>query len=190
MSPRVVWLMAALVLAAGYALVYEPSERNAAAQSRYAEQLYREARANEAELQRAAEIREAQVRVRADLDRIAGSASTSAVTVLALHLLNEESRRFRIDVRTIEPEHVAVKANGRLERTPVVLGLRGYFRNIVALLSDLSRHDVLIGVDGIDLAAGEGAPGASPLLDGTVHLSIYRLRAEPALEDQHAAANF
>jgi Tfp pilus assembly protein PilO len=183
MSVRAVWLLVAAVVLIGYGTIYQPQEREANAYTRQAEELYAERRADDAELQRAFQISAARRRVDDDLTRLAGAGSQSATTAIALRILESASRRFEVEVRSIEPQPSPPSGRDLLDRTPVTLGLRGRFRNIATLLDDLPRHDVLIGVDGIELMTHH-RDAITPVLDATVHVSIYRLRSE----DRYASA--
>jgi hypothetical protein len=187
MTPRVLWMLVIFVAACGYGLVYQPAERTARESARDAQELYREAVADESVVQRAARLRVVQARLDNDIARLGGEGSSGAVTAAALRVFGDDSRRFDLDVRNIAPVDAGAAPATRdpLIAMPVTLGVRGRFRNLIALLSDLPRHEVLIGVDDVAFTAHEN--NLTPLLDATVHLTIYRLEHVHDTEGPHVA---
>jgi hypothetical protein len=190
MTPRSLWMLVVLIVMTGYALVYQPAERTARESAHEAEELYRQAITEESVVRRAVPLRIVQARVENDIARLAGETSGGAVTAAALGVLSDDARRFAIDVRNITPVDPSATPAPRdaLIAMPVTLGVRGHFRNVIALLSDLPRHNVLIGVDDVALTARGSS--SSPLLDATVHLTIYRLVGGYDREGSHVAGTF
>ncbi len=190
---RVSWLFSTFVLGLGVCGVWWPASQELSARHAHALELYDEANSIDAATRRAFELQQAQQRVATDIAELGGVRSNGAVTAAVLQLLHEESKRQVVQIREVAPEisaHVASAMNGgdlaaghsdALSGSDVAISVRGTFRNIVALVADLPRHDVLIDAHDIQLASTEG-DRKPPVLDVTLHSTIYRLVALPAME--------
>jgi Tfp pilus assembly protein PilO len=190
LTTRVVWLLTIFVAVLGYLVVYAPNERVASGDVRRAQALYQEARGDNEELEEAAAIAAARRRVDADVRYLAGRSSQSAATVDALRILDEDSRRFGISVLSISPQAAQTAPAGPeklLEDVPVSVGIQGRFRDLVAFVSDLPRHEALIAVNGVDLQAHDRS--GAPLLDGSLRLTLYRLHPQVNISDEFASSD-
>ncbi|MEO9170267.1 MAG: hypothetical protein ABI282_10950 [Candidatus Baltobacteraceae bacterium] len=177
-ASRIVMLLAALIVAAGYALAVAPLERAIADRQTHARMLYDEANANDAKVLRAQSLNRVKARVENDLRRLSGERSAGAVTARALRLLEDEGSRFHGDVRSIAPEVSSAEpqpaGQDRLTGIEWNFVVRARFRDIVAMLADISRRDVLLDVRDAELNLNAKDATEEPLLDATVHAIVYR----------------
>jgi Tfp pilus assembly protein PilO len=193
---RIIWMLgAAIFLGVGLGLVWWPTSQTIAAIKSQAKNLYDEANENEADVRHAAELRSLAKRVSADVHLLSGQGSQSAVTAATLSLLNREARVFGVDVRSIVPAPASSPtppAQGQstsissLAGAPVEIDVRGRFRNVLAFVADLPRHNVLIAVSDLSLA-DEGDPSIKPVLSAKLHATVYRYRGIAEEEAQHAS---
>ena len=159
---RTLWMLAALIALAGYGLVVQPAERRVEELQLHARTLYDEANTNEEKIHRSAQLTTVRSRVEADLIRLSGKSSNGATTAAALRLLSTEAKEFGVEMRSMTPDGNSTlpatrsSSNEPLRGDDWNLGMRGAFRNVLAMLSDLPRHDVLIGVRDVDLTAVSG----------------------------------
>lgn len=175
---RTLWLAAALIIAAGYALVVVPGEREVVSTEAHAKVLYDEENIDESKLSRAAELSALRARVQSDLQRLGGNGSASATAAAVLDLLEQEGKRFHTEVRSISPDVQPVDKRshgsvGTLKGSDWDIVIRGGFREILSLLADTPRHDVLLEIRDVDFTA-TGENGGSTTVDATVHTTIYQ----------------
>lgn len=185
---RIVWLASGLALLAGYACVWQPSQRELAAIRGRAHDLYERANANEEIVRRSATLKTIEARVNADLAILGGRASASRVTASALQVLDFESKAYRVEVRALAPDASPGKTESgqaaRLAGQPMTIELRGRFRDLLALMSDLPRHGVLFDVRTAELSAvGRDREPPGPLLRSTIQTTLYRVAASPLEEN-------
>lgn len=188
---RIIWLVTALALVAGYACVWQPSQRDLTSIRARAHDLYERANSNEEVVRRSSRLKTIEARVRADLVALGGRASAARVTASALQVLDFESKAYRVDVRALTPDASAAKAEAagpeRLVGQPMTIELRGRFRDVIALLADVPRHGVLFEIRTAELAAdGRDREAAQPPLRATIQTTLYRIAASP-LEENDAA---
>lgn len=189
-AARVIWWLAGLAfLGVGVGCVWWPASQNISAVRTQSRELYDEANQLDAEIRRAGELRAVGARVLSDVERLGGQRSNGAATAAALELLGAESRRFDVELRSVVPQNVAKPLERAAAHPPellaqneLVLGLRGRFRNVLAFVADLPRHDALIEVRGVTLSAAGASPDGTPALDATVEATLYRLREAPLKE--------
>ena len=192
---RLIWLLgAAVFLGVGVGLVWWPTAQTIAALKSQAKSLYDEANQNEADVRHAAELRSLAVRVSDDVRQLSGQGSQSEVTAATLSLLNREARVFGIDVRSIVPATAtspAPPAQGQntlsssLAGTALEVDVRGRFRDVLAFVADLPRHNVLISVSDVNLTA-EGERPVKPILNAKINAIVFRYRGIAEEEAQHA----
>ncbi len=175
-SIRLTWALVALVIfGAGFGLVWWPFSQSIAAVRSHARELYEEANRNDAITLRASDLRAARARIHADLVTLGGVRSQGAVLSSTLRLLSEEGKRLRVDVRSIAPaQHAGGETHDPLVGTDVAIAVRGSFRNIVDMIADVPRHDVLVEIHDAQLVSADTMQGL-PKLDVTLHATIYRL---------------
>lgn len=183
---RVVWMVsAALFVGGGVGIVWWPSSQTIASMQSQARTLYDQANANDVEVRHAAELRALAKRMADDVRALSGEDSQSATTAAALALLSHESRAFTVDVRSFVPATAATPAPGTsLVGTPVEIDVRGGFRNLLALVSDLPRHNVLIDVNDVSLD-DNGNRSATPVLSAKIHATIFRYHAKTGEEMEY-----
>ncbi len=176
---RSFYLLSCAIVLAGYGLVVQPAERSIREVQIHSQELYDEANANELKIRRSAELELAARRVRSDIASLKGRPDSAIAS--ALQLLNLEARRFNVNVRSVNPDANAAVASPSVDLVQAFawnVSLRGRFRNIVAILADLSKHDVLLEVQDASLAATAQASapapsGSSPVLEVTVRTIVY-----------------
>jgi len=180
MTPRILWLAAAAVLfGLGVGVVWWPSAQDIAQMQAQAKNLYDGANANERVLRQAARMRAARARVAADVRALAGSETPNAATVRAIRLLDRRAKAFGLEIRAVvpalppSPAPAASAQAGSLLGFPVEIDLRGTFRAVLAFTADIPRHDVLVEVRNLDLAAA-GDRARKPVLDARLAVTVYR----------------
>ena len=193
---RVVWWLAGFVFVGiGIGLVWWPASAHIAAVRENAKELYDEANANQADVRRAATLRSARARIAADVGALTGQRSSGAATAAALHVLSARAKHFGVELRSVAPQEVPGAMLGPAARPApdglipidMTVGLRGIFRNVVALLADLPRHQALLAVRDVSLQATDALHAGVPTLDVTVHATLYRVRQKALTEGVHAA---
>lgn len=190
---RITWLIVAFVFGGiGVGCIWWPASQDISQRHARAMELYEEANTLDAAVRRASQLRAAQVRIRSDLADLGGVRSPGAITAALLQLLHEESKRQSVDVRELAPDtNPPASPPSRLPRSSMPNGgvlapqdlsivVRGPFRNIVALVADLPRHDVLVDVRDIQLSSSE-ATRKAPVLNVTLHATVYRLLTLPTV---------
>lgn len=188
---KLAWCAAVLLAISGYGLVIAPGELRVRAAELHAKTLYDEANVDDAKIRRAAELRAIQRRIEGDVRTLSGQRSDGAITATALHMLSDEGRRFHVDLLSVVPDP-PVSVPGAVAETlpsvPWTIGVRGQFRDIVAFLSDVPRHDALVDVRDLELTARPRSESRSPALDVTIHALVYRVPALAFEEKPHVAA--
>ncbi|HTX57048.1 MAG TPA: type 4a pilus biogenesis protein PilO [Candidatus Acidoferrales bacterium] len=183
---RIVWMLAASIFfGVGVGIVWWPTSQTIASYKTQAKSLYDDANQDETEIAHASELRSAARRVEDDVKLLSAQSSAGAVTAATLRLLNGEAHAYGVDVRSIVPAPQASASPGALAGTVVELDVRGRFRNLLAFISDLPRHDVLMEINDVSLA-GTGDRSPKPVLAATIHAAIYRYRGI-GKETQHAS---
>jgi Tfp pilus assembly protein PilO len=196
-AARMIWIAtAAVFLGVGVGVVWWPASQNIAQLKGQAQHLYEQAEENQTDVRHAAQLRAVAKRVVQDVQALSGETSSSAVMATTIKLLGAESSRFKIDVQSIVPEPSSGSqtpmpdrslASEALEGMPIELGLHGSFRQLLALISDLPRHDVLIDVQDVDLLADDDSN--SPLLNAKLHAIVYRYYDVAKTEVQNVSGN-
>ena len=192
---RVVWILtAAVFFGLGLGIVWWPASQTIAAIKAQAKNLYDEANQNEATVQRAVQLRAVAKRVADDVHRLSGQGSPSALTAATLALLNRESRAHGIDVRSIAPAPGSsaspapntAQTDNALAGTAMEIDVRGRFRDLLAFISDLPRHNVLIEVSDINLA-DRGDRSNKPVLGATIYATVFRYQGIAEGDTLHAS---
>jgi Tfp pilus assembly protein PilO len=181
----------AMFLGIGVGVVWWPASQTIAAIKEQAELQYEQANQNEAVVQHAAQLHAVAKRVADDVRQLSGG-SQSAVTAATLTLLNRESHAHTIDIRSIVPAPVAAASaaprppDSTLTGTAIEIDARGGFRDILAFISDLPRHNVLIDVSDINITErGDHSP--KPVLGATIHATVFRYKSIKEGEIEHAS---
>jgi Tfp pilus assembly protein PilO len=200
---RIVWMLTATTFfGLGLGLVWWPTWQTINATKAQAKTLYDEANQNESEIQRAAQLRVMAKRVAEDVHQLSGQGSASAVTAATLTLLNRESRAYGVDVRSIVPAPVSSlspapaspdpetlqAAHNALVGTAMEIDVRANFRDLLAFISDLPRHNVLIDVSDVSLV-DRGDRSAKPVLGAKIQATIYRYQGVAEREDANASGS-
>lgn len=185
---RIVWMFTAVAfVGGGVGLVWWPTSQTIGAVQSQAKTLYDEANSDEVEVRHAVELRAIAKRMGDDVRALSGQGSRSAAMATTLALLNREAHGFKIDVRSVVPTAWAAKPDDRsLVGTPVEIDVRGQFRDLLAFVSDLPRHNVLIDVGDVNLDDDSGH-SLKPILSAKIHATIFRYRDAEGEEMQRAS---
>jgi len=185
MAVRIVWMLTATTfLGGGLGIVWWPTSETITVTQSQAKALYDEANENEAAVRHATQLHALAKRIADDLRALSGQSSQSAAVAATLALLNREARDFKIEVRSIVPTIMATPAAASLSGAPIEIDVRGQFRDLLAFVSDLPRHDVLIDVSDVSLG-DEDQRSLRPTLDARIHATVFRYRgtAEEEIKD-------
>jgi Tfp pilus assembly protein PilO len=187
---RLIWLLAALVLAAGVLLLIKPAEDDLAATSARGDTLLQQALSAEEALKNQARVRALAAHIRQELATVTlrGNASQSVEALLG-------------DVQTVAQRDSlvvsALKPASSFQPTPLALatpstssnpfdaaqtdnfdiGVRGSYRDIVSFLRDLSHMPTLTRVVSaqLDRSSTGTAIDSTPLLDASIRIQTIRL---------------
>ncbi len=182
-------IAAALVCVAALVyLMYVHYERPVAEAYRRSEWLYAQTAANEQIVAHAAQLKRLHARALANLRRISMETSLSVSTANVILDLQTSAQQFGITILSIEPGAQAqtaalpvapspVKPHTGLSQTPLTVRARGTFHPLLHFISALSKQRTLLSVNDTSfaLAATAGKAHAAPLLDATIHATLYRL---------------
>ena len=187
---RIAWVgVAFMMFGVGVGLIWWPAAQRIGEIRSHARELYDEANDIDSATRRAAQLRDAQARVEADLRSLGGLRSDGAVTAALLQLFHDEAKRERVDIREVAPDsrshdststNPTVRHSNALASYDLSIGARGPFRNVVALIADLPRHDVLIDVHDVQITSSDQQRNP-PILDVTLHATIYRVVSTTSL---------
>jgi len=185
-SVRIVWMLTGTILfGVGLGVVWWPTSETIATIKAQAKILYDEANQNEADARRASQLLAVAKRIADDVRRLSGQNSQSATTAATLALLARDAAIHRIDVRSIVPVPVTSASPAPVVSTgaaapftgaPLEITVRGRFRDVLSFIADLPRHDVLLDVSDVDLAAIGESP-SRPKLNATIHATVFRYQA-------------
>lgn len=200
---RALWLLAALILTAGLARVeaaYGAAIRTSQGDAR---ELYARIAAGERTLSEQTALARAERAADADLERLAKDVPLAISTAGLLETLERNAAAAGVTVEGVEPQAAQaiaapasqslapVNAGGpRLLQNDVLIRVSGRFDNLLRFVEALSHNRILIRVSGTDLVLST-APGAQsgsrPVLDATVHATLYRLYVHP-MEERRVAS--
>lgn len=177
---RLIWVSVAFVIfGIGVGLVWWPQSQGIDQVRQHAKELYEEANQNDAIIRRASDLHAAQRRIHDDLQLLGGEHTQGAVTASVLRLMNEEGKRLNVDIRSIGPAPTSTQSSDRrtsMDATDVTIDARGPFKNVMNLIADLPRHDVLIEIHDTQITSSDTTK-KTPVLDVTIDATIYRLSA-------------
>lgn len=188
---RSLWLLVVLMLLGGYGLIVQPGEQAINAMELRARTLYDEANENESKIRRSSQLEQVRRRVQWDLRKLSGQAAPAATTAVLLRLLNDDAKRFNLEIRAVTPDRntaPSVTSSLDFSETDWSIGLRGRFRDVVAFVTDLPKHNALLYLRDVELTSTSNEPAAAPWLNVTLHAQLYHLAALSFLEDTHGTA--
>jgi Tfp pilus assembly protein PilO len=168
---RVAWLALALAAVAGFATIVLPAQRRIAAIESRSGDFAELAARDEAVLARLDSIEQTRTRVRRDLDRLAGKVGTGRTTVAVLHVLENEAARNHLVISGIAPASDDT-ASASAKEEELTVSLRGRYRDVMAAVADIPRHDALVEVQSAGLQRAD-AHGLFPSVDATVRFGIF-----------------
>jgi Tfp pilus assembly protein PilO len=177
------WLVAGTLAVLGYVAVIAPSERRLNAIEFQAHELYQLANRNEAMYAARGSLEEARSRVERDMSLLGVKNTSSKVMFATLRLVQWESVAHHAAVTGITPiDATPPNDDGRQD---VIVAIRGRYRDIVALVADLSRHDLLIDVHDLELTS-TSIPIFGADVDATIHATVYHSNQGLMREENHA----
>ncbi len=168
---RLAWLIVGALGIAGYALIVAPGERHLAATEFHAHELYELANRNERMLQDRDRLVAARNRVERDIRTLTGRDNEGRISLAALRLLDAETQAHHVIVSGFAPETSDSPDSGRIEDESIEL--RGAYRDVIAAVADLSRHDVLLEVDEAKIVGGSAKFAGNATVDATVQARLY-----------------
>ncbi len=167
--PRLAWMALAFLAIVAYRSIVAPCEARLDGLAFRARELERLAERNERLQGQSAEIAAARRRVADDLARLSGRDGSARASLAAIAHLQRLSDRYHLSVAEVRPESERAPGAGYAR---IVVGLRGRYADIVAVLSALSRGDVLLEATGVRLNSSRGANG-SQSVDASVRAIVY-----------------
>lgn len=182
---RTGWLSLALAALLGFAAVVAPAERRLAAIQSHAAQLGDLASQNEAAAARIGSLEATRARVRSDVRRLAGTGNSGKIAVVLLKVLQGEASRNHLTISSIAPASDAASARPASQEEGVAISLQGRYRDAMAAIADLPRHDVLVEVRGVSLVR-VASQQPFPYVDATIQAALYRGIQELTKEETHA----
>jgi Tfp pilus assembly protein PilO len=197
---RILWVAAVVIVCVGFFYVNARYQSEIGRSHERAETLYRQTVSDERVLRDAASLRATQERALNDLRHIAKDASLSATTADLLATLHGSASQFGTHVVQLQPggaeaepapvDKSADVPSTSLQATAFTIRIQGRFRSIVRFIEDLSHHATLINVASTEIALSNGVDhhGPEPMLDATIHATLYRLHVPEQGETRIAAA--
>jgi Tfp pilus assembly protein PilO len=164
------WLIVAVLAVSGFVGAIVPSERRLNAIEFQAHELYQLANRNETMYAGRGALERARSRVEHDMSLLGVKNSSGKAMFAALRLLHWEAVTHHAAVSSIAPLDAAPPNNSG--REDVSITIRGRYRDVVALVADLSRHDLLIEVHDAELN-GTSTPIFGADVDATIRATVY-----------------
>jgi Tfp pilus assembly protein PilO len=155
----------ALAAVAGYAGIVAPAQARLRQVAFQAHELYDLANRNERMLANYRALEAARARVRRDLRMLAGESGEDKATLSSLRLLQREAKTYRTSVLGLEPETSATKIAGE---SSLRITLLGSYRDVLALVADVTRHDALVEIESVRLEAAREAKGVTASVTATL----------------------
>lgn len=175
---RAFWAAAVLCAAGAGWYVQQHFERRIAQAQTAVESLYAMTSANERTIQEEERLRAARDAAERDLKRFGAAASLPSATAAVLEAFERQARAHRATVAAVTPAVAApsMQTTGLLAM-PVTVRVRGHFRDLLALLIDMSERTPLVEIRRTQLApSGKPGSGVEPVLDAAIDVTMYRFR--------------
>lgn len=163
------WICVVALALGGYFGGIAPAEKRLRTVSADAHDLYDLANRNERLLRAATGLSDARARVALDVARLAAVHGSGSATLRTLELLRREGSHAHVTIVSITPDapNAAAETTGSEALT---IGVHGAYRNVLAAIADVSRHEVLLDISDAVLAAAAAGPGE---VDATLHATLY-----------------
>jgi Tfp pilus assembly protein PilO len=187
---RLLWLLAALVLAGGVLLLIRPAEENLSAVDAQSDALLQQSLSAEQALRERARVQEIASHIREELAGVTLRDTASESMEALLGDVQGVAARDSLTVSEVRPTAPFESPAASLATPPASgnpldaaqkndydISVRGSYRDIVEFLRDLSHMPTLTRVVSAELERSSTglAPDGSPLLDATVHVQTIRL---------------
>jgi Tfp pilus assembly protein PilO len=182
---RIAWLVVALVAVIGFASIVLPAQRRIASIQSHAADLADLAARNEALLARLDSLEQMRARVLRDLDRLTGKIGAGRTTVAVLHVLEDEAGRNHLTISAIAPAGEEPPASPPGREEDVAVTLRGRYRDVMAAIADVPRHDALVEIESVALTRVDTRT-LFPSVDALVRVALFHDVKDLAKEDTHA----
>ncbi len=170
------WVFVAALVLSEYLFAIAPAERSLQTIRAREHELYDLSIRNERLLRGADGLSAARDRVARDVARLAGERGAGSATLRTLELLQHESSHVHVAIGGLAPQlpDAAAQTAGAED---VTITMRGTYRDVLAAIADISRHEVLLEVSDATLASAADVAGQ---IDATLHATLYyRLEALP-----------
>jgi hypothetical protein len=192
---RLLWLLAFSVLCTGAFQVETRYPPAIAASHDRTEILYRQSVANARLVQEATALRGLQQRAQNDLLRVSHDTSPSQNVANLLLALQSAAVLYGTSVLAIETQGASAGLQDSHERDPALqasdlkIRLRGQFANILRFVANISHRSTLVSVSHTEMSVSpDNRKTSEPLLDATIHATLYRLQLADKEEGHIASA--
>lgn len=185
--PRIVWLLALLVLILGWRAV-AARESTIARSISATEELSRRIKANESAIEQAAALRARERSAWTDLLQLSRDQRTVLSVAAFLRQLQNLAERFHMSVVSLAPSDnspPAKAASSALFAVPVTIVSHGEFHSILRFIQEITRQKTLTGFESAQITLSPPPSNRDGRLSATIRLTLYRL----ALRLSDAPAN-
>jgi Tfp pilus assembly protein PilO len=179
---RLGWYAVALLLLGAYAAIVAPAERRLNDVASHSRNLYELTQRNERYIRNLASLQSARQRVERDIARVGRGPKVAAPAVAVIATLEREGRDNHVAISGITSEQ-APSAGRNATGESVRIVLEGRYRDVLAVVADLPRHDALIELRSLSLAKADGIASLLPPVDASVLAVIYRSPWDLVKED-------
>lgn len=169
---RIAWLLSAIVLLLGYAMLIAPRERRMTAIETRAHALYEQANRNARLVENIGSLERARDRVKRDLALLTGVGGADASMLGGLQLLQRETHAHRVTLRAFTPQAANGSATVKGQQ-PFTILARGRYRDVMGLIADLPRHGVFVEVRDAQLRRVPSRGALAPDVDATIDAVLY-----------------
>jgi uncharacterized membrane protein len=165
---RIAWAAVAALAVISYVTIVAPAERAIRAIAFQAYGVNELANRNERIIASAGALQAARQRVERDVAALKAENTPAKASLGVLRLLQKEADARAVTVTGMSPGDSA---------RDISIGLRGRYRNVLAVVDDISRRDVLLDVTGTSIASATGSDGES-LVNATLQATVYHNLAD------------
>ncbi len=184
---RLVWLIVALAVAAGYGVAVQREEHRIYRLTQTAQDLFNHISLNDGLLRRAARMREREREIRSHLRRIEADRSATLTTAQMLVVLQRTGRSAGVRIDRFSPASPVSDASAlsgakeqdrRLFATSFSIDLRGHFERLVTFIRMLSHQRVLIDIQNARFSVDGTGSQKTAVVAATINGRFYRLSPE------------
>ncbi len=180
---RLTWVACtALFVGVGIGLIWWPSTLAIDALQRHGREAYEQTRDDDAILARGSGLVAMRARVGAELARFARRRQNGLLIAGTLQDVYQIAVRHHARIVKIAPDASAAIQDRRavLEASGgLTIVLRGRYPDLIACIAEVARGDVILGLSRVELSLADGDDHEHPLLDATLHTTVYRVHFDP-----------